>query len=51
VLLNSAAAMVIAGRAPHLREGVALAAQSIDDGAAKAALDRLIAITHEPVPE
>jgi anthranilate phosphoribosyltransferase len=51
VLLNSAAALVIAGRAPHLREGVALAAQSIDDGAAKAALDRLIAITHEPVPE
>jgi anthranilate phosphoribosyltransferase len=45
VLLNAAAALIIAGRAGDLREGAALAARSIDDGAARAALDGLIAIT------
>jgi len=47
VLLNAAAALIVAGRAKDLREGVALAAQSIDRGAARHALDRLIAITNE----
>jgi anthranilate phosphoribosyltransferase len=50
VLLNSAAALMIAGKAPDLRSGVVLAAQSIDDGKALGALDRLIAITNEPAP-
>ncbi|WP_019013052.1 anthranilate phosphoribosyltransferase [Elioraea tepidiphila] len=45
VLLNAAAALIIAGRAGDLKEGVALAAKSIDSGAARAALDALIAIT------
>ncbi len=36
VLLNSAAALVVAGRAATLPEGVALAAESIDSGAARA---------------
>lgn len=45
VLLNSAAALVVAEKAGDLREGAALAAQSIDGGHAKAALDRLAAIT------
>lgn len=45
VLLNAAASLVIAGRAADLREGTAIAARSIDQGAAKAALDALIAIT------
>lgn len=43
VLLNAAAALVIAGRAAELREGAAIAARSIDTGAALAALDGLIA--------
>jgi anthranilate phosphoribosyltransferase len=46
VLLNAAAALVIAGRADHLRAGVALAARSIDSGAAARALDALVAITN-----
>ncbi|MFN6999433.1 MAG: anthranilate phosphoribosyltransferase [Elioraea tepidiphila] len=45
VLLNAAAALIVAGRAATLREGAALAAKSIDSGAARAALDALIAIT------
>lgn len=50
VLLNSAAALVIAGKAKDLREGAAQAAQAIDSGKARAALARLIEITHEPPP-
>jgi anthranilate phosphoribosyltransferase len=45
VLLNAAAALIVAGRAGDLKEGVALAARSIDSGAAGAALDGLIALT------
>jgi anthranilate phosphoribosyltransferase len=45
VLLNAAAALIVAGRAGDLREGVALAARAIDSGAARAALDGLIALT------
>ncbi|MCW1919880.1 anthranilate phosphoribosyltransferase [Rhodobacter sp. KR11] len=45
VLLNSAAALLVAGRAGDLREGAALAAQSLDQGAAKAAMDRLRAVS------
>ena len=47
VLLNAAGALIVAGRAKDLRDGVALAAQSIDRGAARRALDRLIVITNE----
>ncbi len=46
VLLNSAAALVIAGRAAALAEGVALAARSIDSGAARRVLDELVARTN-----
>jgi anthranilate phosphoribosyltransferase len=46
VLLNAAAALVVAGRATDLREGIGLARLSIDGGKAKATLDRLIAITN-----
>lgn len=45
VLLNAAAAFLIADRAANLQDGVALAAQVIDQGRAQAALERLIAIT------
>ncbi len=41
VLLNAAAALIVAGRAASLREGVGLAAASIDGGAALAALETL----------
>jgi anthranilate phosphoribosyltransferase len=45
-LLNAAAALVIAGKAASLKEGGAQAAQSIDSGSAKAALDRLVAVSN-----
>jgi anthranilate phosphoribosyltransferase len=45
VLLNSAAALVAAGRADRLAEGIPLAAHSIDSGAAAAMLAALIRFT------
>jgi anthranilate phosphoribosyltransferase len=45
VLLNSAAALVAAGRVDHLSDGVLLAAQSIDSGAAAAKLGTLVSLT------
>jgi anthranilate phosphoribosyltransferase len=45
VLLNSAAALVAAGRADHLRDGVPLAVQSIDSGSAAAKLAALATFT------
>jgi anthranilate phosphoribosyltransferase len=41
VLLNAAAALVAAGRAADLREGVARAARAIDSGAASAVLEKV----------
>jgi anthranilate phosphoribosyltransferase len=46
VLLNSAAALVVAGRAKTLREGAEIAAGAIDSGAARRILDRLVAATN-----
>src|SRR5580704_10371008 len=40
VLLNSAAALLVAGRARQMRAGVDLAAQSLDSGAARRVLER-----------
>jgi anthranilate phosphoribosyltransferase len=45
VLLNSAAALVAAGRADHLAAGIPLAAHSIDSGAAAATLAELVRFT------
>jgi anthranilate phosphoribosyltransferase len=45
VLLNSAAALVAAGRADHLADGIPLATQSIDSGAAAAKLEVLAVFT------
>jgi anthranilate phosphoribosyltransferase len=45
VLLNAAAALVIADRADDLEAGVALARESLDSGAARRAVARLAAIT------
>jgi anthranilate phosphoribosyltransferase len=41
VLLNAAAALIVAGRAVDLPDGVAQAAQALDSGAASAALETL----------
>jgi anthranilate phosphoribosyltransferase len=46
VLFSSGAALLIAGKAPDVREGMARAAQAIDDGSARAALEKLIDITN-----
>ena len=47
VLLNAAAALVVADAAPDLRAGVAQAADSIDSGAARAKVEALARITSE----
>ncbi|GAA6202234.1 anthranilate phosphoribosyltransferase [Aquicoccus sp. SU-CL01552] len=47
VLLNAAAALVIAEAATDLREGVAMATESIDSGQAKTRVDTLARITQE----
>lgn len=46
VLANAAAALLAAGKARDFREGMRLAAESIDSGAARRKLDALIAFTH-----
>ncbi|MEO9131730.1 MAG: anthranilate phosphoribosyltransferase, partial [Sphingomonas sp.] len=43
VLLNAAAALMVAARATDLPEGVAIAAEALDSGAANALLNRWIA--------
>ncbi|MBI4970016.1 MAG: anthranilate phosphoribosyltransferase [Rhodospirillales bacterium] len=45
VVLNAAAALVVADRAPDLKAGAALAAKALDSGAARTVLERLIAIS------
>jgi anthranilate phosphoribosyltransferase len=47
VLLNAAASLIVAGKADSLQDGVRLAAQSIDSGAAANVLDRLVAETNQ----
>jgi anthranilate phosphoribosyltransferase len=46
VVLNAAAALAVADQAPTIREGVALAEQAIDSGAARAALEKLIELSN-----
>ncbi|MCF3945806.1 bifunctional anthranilate synthase component II/anthranilate phosphoribosyltransferase [Acidiphilium sp. AL] len=50
VLLNAAAALIVAGRTEDFRAGAALAAKSIDSGAARGALDRLKRASAETTP-
>jgi anthranilate phosphoribosyltransferase len=45
-LLNAAAALMVAGKAKDLKDGVALGTQSLDSGAAAARLKRLIAVSN-----
>jgi anthranilate phosphoribosyltransferase len=47
VLLNSAAALVAAGKADHIAEAIPLAVKSIDFGAAAAKLEALIRFSHQ----
>lgn len=47
VLLNAAAALLIAGKVEHLTEGVHVAARAIDEGQARAILTAVVHITNE----
>ncbi|KUO62798.1 MAG: anthranilate phosphoribosyltransferase [Alphaproteobacteria bacterium BRH_c36] len=46
VCLNAGAALVVGERAPSIEEGVKLAQAAIDDGRAKAALEKLVAASN-----
>jgi anthranilate phosphoribosyltransferase len=46
VLLNSAAALIVAGKAEDMKQGLQLARESISSGAAKNALHKLVEITN-----
>ena len=46
VLLNTAAALIISGNVIDLKEGVKVAANTIDSGKAKLVLERMIEITN-----
>ena len=45
-VLNAAAALIVAGKAANLLDGAALAAHSIESGAAKRRWSKLVAITN-----
>jgi anthranilate phosphoribosyltransferase len=45
VLLNSAAALLVAGQAPTIGDGLEQAAEAIDSGRARATLDKLVTIS------
>ncbi len=47
VLLAAAAALIVADKASDLMEGAAMAANAIDSGKARRALERMVAITNE----
>ncbi|MEF2073223.1 anthranilate phosphoribosyltransferase [Consotaella aegiceratis] len=47
VLLNTAGALVMAGRAEDLRDGIEQARQAVDQGAALAVLDKLVAVSND----
>ncbi|ODS02197.1 anthranilate phosphoribosyltransferase [Methyloceanibacter marginalis] len=49
VLLNAAAALLVAGKATTLRDGVALAADSIDSGKAMKVLEALVQLSRDKV--
>lgn len=47
VLMNAAAALIVAGLASNLADGVERCARAIDNGAATTTLDTLVAVTNE----
>ena len=50
VILNAAGGIAAAGQAGNLREGIELAREAIDGGAAAARLDELVAFSRQEVP-
>jgi anthranilate phosphoribosyltransferase len=50
VLFAAAAALVVADRAPDLSEGAAIAAEAVDTGRARRALEAMAAISHGRMP-
>ena len=50
-LMNAAAALIVGARAKDLKEGVALAAHSIDSGSARAKLEALLALSQKLAAE
>jgi len=50
ILLNAAGAIAAGGHAADLREGLEIAREALESGAAAARLDRLIEFSQEPVP-
>ncbi|MFG1344443.1 anthranilate phosphoribosyltransferase [Xanthobacter autotrophicus DSM 431] len=50
-VFNAAAALVVAGRAQDLKEGVAMATTSLDTGSARARLEQLCAVSEKVAPE
>ena len=51
VVLNAAAALVVAGRADSLEEGLALACESVDSGKAAATLARFVEVSQKAAEE
>ncbi|HEV2423363.1 MAG TPA: anthranilate phosphoribosyltransferase [Terriglobia bacterium] len=51
VLVNTSAALVAAGRAPSFTEGVSIAAQGIESGAALRTLTQLVQFTRQAAPK
>jgi anthranilate phosphoribosyltransferase len=50
-LANAAAALVIAGRAETLKDGMRLATEGLESGGARTVLERLVAVSNEGQPE
>lgn len=50
VLLNAGASLVVADKASSLEEGAHMAAKAIDEGHAKAALERLVTVSNQGSP-
>jgi len=50
VVMNAGAALVVAGRAKDLAEGAAVAARSIDGGAARGKLEALVTLSQRLAP-
>jgi anthranilate phosphoribosyltransferase len=48
VLLNAGAAILVAGKGATLQEGIAIAADAIDSGKARAALTKLVEVSNRP---
>jgi anthranilate phosphoribosyltransferase len=46
-IYTAAAALIVAGKAEDLKQGAAIAADAVDGGGARAALDKMVAITNE----